>query len=264
MTCPFPGMDPYLEGEFWTTFHVQLAVEIARQLTPKLLPRYFAFANQRQVTDTPEEVSIEATDVYPDVGVVGVAKAPLPGGGAVLADAPIKLITVVPSRVPHSWVEIRDRSGRSLVTLIEILSPTNKRGDGRKEYLEKRKKILLSTTHLLEIDLLRKGNRVPMAKPLPAADYFVFLTRSNKRPETEVWPIALSDPLPTVRVPLREPDPDVGLDLRQAFTTIYGLSPYSVAIDYSKPPDVPLSAAAAAWAAERVKAKPPQSDGVPE
>ncbi|HQU44715.1 MAG TPA: DUF4058 family protein, partial [Pirellulales bacterium] len=145
MSCPFPGMDPYLEGELWTTFHIQLAVEIARQLTPRLLPRYLAFANQRQVTDTPDEVSIEATDVYPDVGVVEARQAPLPIGGAALAEAPIKLTTVVPSRVPHSWVEIRDRSGRELVTLIEILSPTNKRSDGRKEYLEKRKKILLST-----------------------------------------------------------------------------------------------------------------------
>src|SRR5262245_57020856 len=45
---------------------------------------------------------------------------------------------------PHSWVEIRDSAKRKLVTLIEILSPTNKGGDGRKEYLEKRKRILRS------------------------------------------------------------------------------------------------------------------------
>jgi hypothetical protein len=249
--CPFPGMDPYLEGELWTTFHIQLAVEIARQLTPRLLPRYLAFANQRQVTDAPDEISIEATDVYPDVGVVKAKQSPLPGGAAV-AEAPIKLTTVVPSLVPHSWVEIRDQAGRTLVTLIEILSPTNKRGDGRKEYLVKRNKILRSSAHLLEIDLLRKGKRVPMRDPLPAGDYFVFSTRADKRPETDVWPIVLSDPLPTVRVPLREPDPDVPLDLQHAFTTIYEGSPYGVAIDYSRPPDIPLSKTAAAWSAEQI------------
>lgn len=173
MVSPFPGMDPYLEGGLWTTLHIQLAVEIARQLTPRILPRYFAFANQRQVTDLPEEVAIEAGDVYPDV-------------------------------VPHSWVEIRDQAGRTLVTLIEILSPTNKRGDGRREYLRKRK-------------------------------------------------IALANPLPTVRIPLREPDADLPLDLQQAFTNIYEQSPYGVAIDYFKPPDVPLTKAAADWAAERIK-----------
>ncbi len=208
MTCPFPGMDPYLEGQLWTTFHIQLAVEIARQLTPRLLPKYLAFANQR-----------------------------------------------VPTLVHHSWVEVRDQAGRELVTLIEILSPTSKRGEGHKEYLAKRNRILLSSAHLLEIDLLRKGKRVPITKPLPAGDYFVLLTRPNKRGETDTWPIHLSDPLPTVRVPLRDPDPDVPLDLQQAFTTIYELSPYGVAIDYSKPPDVPLSKAAAAWAAERIQFK---------
>lgn len=267
MTCPFPGMDPYLEGELWTTFHIQLAVEIARQLTPLLLPRYLAFANQRQISDTPEEVAIEATDVYPDVGVVEarqttVRQATVPTTGAALAEAPMKLTTVMPSLVPHSWVEIRDRAGRTLVTLIEILSPTNKRGDGRQEYLQKRNKVLLSSAHLMEIDLLRKGKRVPMTKPLPAGDYFVFLTRANKRPESEDWPIALSDPLPVVRVPLREPDADVPLDLQRAFSTIYQASPYGVAIDYFKPPDVPLSQAAAAWSAERIAVAQNQGQAV--
>lgn len=246
-------MDPYLEGELWTTFHIQLAVEIARQLTPRLLPRYFAFANQRQVTDTPEEVAIEAGDVYPDVGVVEAKPVQPANVSTALADAPIKLTTVMPSLVPHSWVEIRDLAGRTLVTLIEILSPTNKRGDGRREYLRKRNKILRSSAHLVEIDLLRKGKRVPMTEPLPRGEYFVFLTRANKRPEAEVWPIALASPLPTVRIPLREPDPDVPLNLQQAFTSIYEQSPYGVAIDYSKPPDVPLTKAAAAWAAEHIK-----------
>lgn len=253
MVSPFPGMDPYLEGDLWTTFHIQLAVEIARQLTPQLLPRYFAFANQRQVADTPDEVAIEATDVYPDVGVIEAKPARPAPASAVLAEAPLKLTTVMPSQVPHSWVEIRDHAGRALVTLIEILSPTNKRGDGRREYLRKRNKILRSSAHLVEIDLLRKGKRVPMAEPLPPGDYFVFLTRVNARPETEVWPVALSDSLPRVHIPLREPDPDVPLDLQQAFNNIYEQSPYGVAIDYFKPPDVTLTKAAALWAAERIK-----------
>ena len=151
----------------------------------------------------------------------------------------------MPTSIPHSWVEIRDKAGRKLVTMIEILSPTNKRGQGRKDYLEKRAKILGNSAHLLEIDLLRKGQRLPMAEPLPEGAYFVVLTRTNKRPQSDVWPIALDEPLPTVRVPLLEPDPDVPLDLQQAFATIYDLSRYDLAIDYTKPPDVPLTAVAA-------------------
>lgn len=253
MPSPFPGMDPYLEGEWWTTLHIQLAVEVARQLTPRLLPRYLAFANQRQVTDTPEEVSVAATDMYPDVGVVENRGKPHQGSVLTLAE-PMKLTTVMPMRVPHSWVEICDRAQRKLVTLIEFLSPTNKRGDGRKEYLQKRKKVLLSTAHLLEIDLLRKGKRVPMVEALPAASYFVFLTRTDRRPETDVWPIALDQPLPSVPVPLLDPDPDVILDLQSAFATIYDLTRYDLVIDYSKPPDVPLAKAAVPWAQERIKA----------
>src|ERR1700735_2784073 len=107
MASPFPGMDPYLEGNLWTTLHVQLAVEIARQLTPRLLPKYLALPNQRQITDMPEDVSIASSDVYPDVGVVKTGKRHARGGAVVIAEAPYRLTTIMPSFVPHSWVEIR-------------------------------------------------------------------------------------------------------------------------------------------------------------
>src|SRR5881396_2152160 len=109
MPSPFPGMDPYLEGELWTTVHFSLSADIVRQLAPQLRPRYLV----------------------------------LP------AD--------IPTPIPHVTIEIRDTAHRQLVTAIEVLSPTNKRGDGRQEYLAKRRRILLSTAHLLEIDLLRQG-----------------------------------------------------------------------------------------------------------
>src|SRR5437868_2806169 len=100
MPSPFPGMDPYLEGNLWTSVHAQLAAEIARQLAPKLRPRYVPLTQQRLVMDTPDDV----------------------------AEAPLTLATVMPSPVPHSWVEIRDVQQRRLVTVIELLPPTNKRG----------------------------------------------------------------------------------------------------------------------------------------
>jgi hypothetical protein len=99
-------------------------------------------------------------------------------------------------------VEIRDIAQRRLVTLIEILSPTNKRGDGAREYNERRWEILRTQTHLLEIDLLCEGERLVLHGQLPVAAYYVFLSRTNRRPRTEVWPVALRDPLPVVPVPL--------------------------------------------------------------
>jgi hypothetical protein len=245
-------MDPYLEGHLWTSVHLHLASEVARQLTPRLQPRYMALPQQRFILDAPEDIAITAGDIYPDIGVVREGP-PVEGSAATVAEAPLQLITVMPSPVPHSWVEIRDVAQRQLVTVIEFLSPTNKRGEGRREYLEKRKKILLSTAHLLEIDLLRKGQRVPMVDPLPAAAYFVVLSRAGDRPKTQVWPIALDQPLPCVPVPLLSPDPDVALDLQAAVTTVYDTCGYALAAQYQKPPDVPLPSDAGAWAEQRLR-----------
>jgi hypothetical protein len=129
-----------------------------------------------------------------------------------------------------------------------MLSPTNKRGDGRQEYLAQRRRILLSTAHLLEIDLLRQGQRVPMQKPLPAAPYFIFLSRAEKRPLTEIWPISLKEPLPVVPIPLLPGDEDVALDVQQVFTTTYDLLGYDLALDYTQSPEIPLPKEEAAWA----------------
>jgi len=144
------------------------------------------------------------------------------------------------SEVPHVTIEIRDVDDRQLVTAIELLSPTNKRGKSYEKYVTKRQRILSSTVHLLEIDLLRQGKRVPMQQPLPSAPYFVFLSRAEKRPISDVWPIDLDDPLPTVPVPLLSGDEDVLLDLQQAFTATYELHGYDLLIDYSQPPEVAL------------------------
>ncbi len=106
----------------------------------------------------------------------------------------------------------------------------------------------------MEIDLLREGQRVPMQGALPSAPYFVFLSRAEDRPLTEVWPIALGEPLPVVPVPLLPGDPDVPLDLQRALTTLYDLLGYDLAVDYTRPPEVPLRPDAAAWVEGHLRA----------
>lgn len=253
MPSPFPGMDPYLEGSLWMTVHSQLSAEIARQLAPKLRPRYLALTTERFVWAMPESVAVATTSLYPDVSVVETPRREALESGTVVATAPIQLATAMPESVPHMSVEIRDAATRQLVTAIEVLSPTNKRGEGREEYLAKRGRILLSTAHLLEIDLLREGQRVPMREPLPPADYFVFLSRAENRPLPDVWAIHLDAPLPVVPIPLLPGDADVTLDLQQAFTTIYDLLGYDLAVDYSLPPEVPVRGESAKWTEARAR-----------
>src|SRR5438270_5698779 len=120
MPSPFPGMDPYLEGDEWTSFHTYFATEIARQLTPKLRPKYVALPEKRFDVVDPSALAIES--VYPDVGVVGATDTTTEIMGQVAVAAPVVLETVVEELAPHTWVGLRDVAGRTMVTTIEILS----------------------------------------------------------------------------------------------------------------------------------------------
>ena len=93
-----------------------------------------------------------------------------------------------------------------------------------------------------------------MQEPLPAMPYFVFLSRSEKRPLTDMWPIALNQPLPVVPVPLLPDDADVPLDLQQTFTETYDLLGYDLAIDYSQSPEIPFQGETATWLEEHLRA----------
>jgi hypothetical protein len=203
MPSPFPGMDPYLEGSEWSSVHVALSAEMARQLAPKVRQKYIVRTARRCVTDMPEGIAVTAGDLYPDASV---AEAAAPQGSgippAMVAPAPVYIATVMPGRVPHVTIEIRDVTRRELVTAIEMLSPTNKRGEGYREYLDKRRRLLCSMAHCIEIDVLRRGRRVPMQQALPPAPYFIFLSRAERRPIVEVWPLQLHMRLPVIPVTL--------------------------------------------------------------
>ena len=138
-------------------------------------------------------------------------------------------------------VEIRETKTMRLVTAIEILSPVNKQPshEAYGDYQRKRRELLRSMTHLIEIDFLRGGTRPPLNEPVPAAPYYVMLSRENKRPRVEVWPIQLRDKLPVLPVPLLQPDPDAKLDLGSVVTQVYERGGYATIIDYTQPPPPP-------------------------
>jgi hypothetical protein len=253
MPSPFPGIDPYLEGSLWTIFHFAFGAEIVRQLAPWLRPRYLVLPIERFVLETIDDIAITA-NIYPDVGVAKSAREMPAVYAPSTTVSPLHLATVIPEVVPHVSIEIRKTANRQLVIAIEILSPTNKRADCRMESLSKRRRILLSTAHLLEIDLLRQGQRLPMRNPLPPAEYFILISRAENRLITEMWPLVLRDRLPTVPVPLLLGDSDVSLDLQQTFTATYELLGYDLALDYTRPPEPLLDDAAMSMADSLLRA----------
>jgi hypothetical protein len=245
-------MDPSLEGDLWITVHTDLCAEIARQLAPKLRPKYVALSTRRVILAPPDENEGVAGQRFPDVGILSRHPA-TPASGATVAAAPLVVPAHFPEPVPHVSIEIRDVAERRLVTCIEVLSPTNKRGPGREEYAAKRFQILSGTAHLVEIDLLRAGTRFPTGEPLPSVPYFVFISNAERRADVGVWPIALDQHLPAVTIPLLPGDPPVSLDLQQALQVVYDIIGYDELIDYDQPPPGPLGAAETAWVEEQLR-----------
>lgn len=259
MPSPFPGMDPYLEApELWEDVHANLATELRAQLQPQLIPRYVAVLAPYV---TYEDIAIgQVSAVKPDVAVqLREPPAPYPETSASIAAPLIGVSTLAEPEVPAKTqrIEVRRVGDETLVTVIELLSPANKRpGTASFEaYQRKRRDLLRSPVHLLEIDLLRRGVRWPIDTELPPAPYFIFLSRAALRPQVEIWPINLGDPLPRVPVPLQAPDPDAAMDLGAALARVYELGAYALRVDYQRPPPPPpLPPAAAAWAAARIAA----------
>jgi hypothetical protein len=249
---PFPGMDPYLEAPtLWPDAHSSLMTIFREQLTPLLVPKYVAELNTQIVIDNFGDIPPETESALPDVTITQPRMLKESGGVALgVAAPPLRLR--VPMSIPTRLVTIyiRQRENEKLVTVIELLSPVNKRpGDGRQAYLEKRNTFLHTPVSLVEIDLLRKWPRMPLEGKLPASDYLAVVCNMYERPECSVWPLSLRQPLPKLPIPLLRPDPPVELDIAQALQTAYERARYDLRIDYQAPCDPPLAPADAEWAA---------------
>jgi hypothetical protein len=187
---------------------------------------------------------------------VSVTSAPSAGGSrtAGVLERPAHVRIPVGVDVErHSYLEIRDRRNRELVTVLELLSPSNKKpGEDRAQYLAKRRAMLLSPVHLVEIDLLRGGPRLPV-DDLPDCDYYALVSRAERRPDAELWAVGIREPLPTIPIPLRASDPDASLDLLAVLHRVYDAAGYADFI-YSGSPQPPLRPEDAEWARQFVPA----------
>jgi hypothetical protein len=157
---------------------------------------------------------------------------------------------LIDNEIEEARVEIKHQASGKLVTVIEVLSPTNKiRGArGRTSFMSKREETLAADVHWVEIDLLRAGMPSVTRPPLQPSDYRILVSRAGKRSKAEFWPVGVREPLPVIAIPLREPDPDVPLDLGEVLQTAYERGAYDLSVDYRRKPDPPLKGDDARWA----------------
>lgn len=261
MPSPFPGIDPYIDEETWPDFHLSLISVIREMLVPAIRPRYVV--NVEQHVFVQYEEHDDPRRRRPDLHILDTEPARSGGeerrGGAATAilAKPVPIELPEPEVVKQRYLTIRKLDSRRLVTVIEILSPTNKDASNRRAYLDKRSEILYGETgvHLVELDLLRGGLRLPSEKPLPPGDFYVIVCRAHHWRQADAYPWTLRDPMPVIPIPLANGDLDVPLDLQSAFTSVYDRAGYDYSLDYSAPIEPPLSKVDAEWAAEILRSK---------
>jgi hypothetical protein len=256
-------MDPCIESQLWPDFHHTLITVMREALWPLMRPRYVVRVEERVYVERQPD---DRRAIVPDVTMLEREGAKSPAAEAiepapVVTVTPVVLTLPMPERKRQAFLTVRERETMAVVTVLEVLSLDNKRSgsDGRREYLRKREAILESEVHLVELDLLRGGARLPTVEPLPPAPYYAFVSRAERRPRVEVYPWTLRQPLPTVPIPLANADPDVALDLQTLFTTVYDRAGYGYALDYRRAIEPPLSAADAAWVRQILAAAPSSS-----
>jgi hypothetical protein len=243
---PFPGMDPYLERH-WLDVHTGLIGEARKHLNRVLPEGLIARAEER--------VAVEANEEYvrhrgPDVRVFAPGSAePDAGLEVAVIDAPFELVDSDP--VTERFIRIIDEGGH-LITVIEFLSPGNKRAPGLEEYRSKRGELLSAGTHVVEVDLIRAGDWLALMSPErcdPAAESpYRAIVRTGQRARGYLFPMTFRQPLPDVPVPLRPTDTPAALPLQKMVDTVYEDGRYGQTIDYGKPPTPPLDRADREWA----------------
>lgn len=252
MPGPFPGMDPYLESPiYWQDFHERFITYAAEALQPQLPDRYRALISERVVIEATERAIIPALTVvqHPvprDTGTQVV------GAAAMEVDDPT-VFSVLSEDLREAFIEIIDRVGQRVVTLVELLSPTNKTpGAGREQYMQKQEEVLRSGTNLVEIDLLHGGAHtvaVPRANLVRHKPFYglVNVWRAIQPFQCEVYFVRLQDRVPRIRIPLLPEDSDVALDLPVLFNRCYDAARYDLDLDYTQPPPVALSPSDLIW-----------------
>ncbi len=251
MPSPFPGMNPYLEHpKLWAGIHLLLIAALTESLAPQLRPKYRVAVEVRMyqtsgetsllvgIPDVAVKRSLSATNqTAPNIAVVEPSTQPL-------------TVTVpMPETVKQGYLEIREVATSEVVTAIELLSPVNKSsGEGRKAYESKRLRVLGSSTHLVEIDLLRSWKPMPILNNGIESHYRILVSRGERRPHADLYAFNLQQEIPLFPLPLKLGDAEPLVDIHQLLDAVYDRGGYDLEIDYAQQSVPPLSEIDAAWA----------------
>lgn len=261
MPSPFPGMDPYLEDPgLWPGFHHRFISIASDLIAERVRPKYYVDIEERvYISDQNDEGRAPR---IPDVVVAarpgweGKPYWPNAEAGVEIAE-PVVATTLPENETREAHLVVTDRESQAVVTVIEVLSPSNKApgSNGQTSFEQKRQEVMFSLSHWVEIDLLRGGSGVWTREGLPPHEYLVHVSRVEKRPKGLLWPIHLSQRLPVIPIPLRPEDPDAALDLQAVLTTAYDRAGYDLRLNYSRDPVPPLTGEWPGWSDRLLKAR---------
>jgi hypothetical protein len=244
-------MDPWLEHpDLWPDVHNSLIAAIRDSLNPLVVPRYVVRVESRMTIlsgpDTDQlyrpDVAVRAADLtapHRETGLAVMERTEV---------VPIEVVVPVDD-IEETYLTIKELPGRKLVTVIEVLSPTNKKTeDARAEYLEKRRDLIRSRVNFVEVDLLRGGKPMPLIDPPPANDYRILIHRARPRKRSVVYVFPWTAPIPAIPIPLLPEDAEPVLDLNAVLHSLMDRARYELDIDYRQPPEPPLRPDDAVWA----------------
>jgi Protein of unknown function (DUF4058) len=137
--------------------------------------------------------------------------------------------------IKERYLEVREVATKELITVIEVLSPINKRSEGRSLYETKRIKILTSMTNLVEIDLLRSGKPM-MVQGASPSQYRILVSRSSDLPNADLFAFDLQEEIPDFPVPLRGEMPEPIVRLQSILNETYRRGRLDLLVNYSIDP----------------------------
>lgn len=253
MSYPFPGMNPWLEDtRLWRDVHNRLINTLGDELASRLTPRYFIGVDTHTyISRFPDQPLITR---YPDVAIVevkGGTKAQTVASATTTGYLEIDL--PVRETLEEAFIEIRLVPNGEVVTVIELLSHTNKPdGPDRDSYLEKRNAYLEADLNFVEIDLLRAYSPMPHTERAGKNHYRIFMRRKTRPYKAYLYSFSVREAIPLIPIPLQPDEEELIIDLGSILRNVYERVRYDLVIDYNKLPTPALDKTDIAWVQEQI------------